>query len=546
MAEGGEFSLQDNTLHATGVPYIAVADSYVVPDSGKVAVQAGASIRTLRNAQVLTDSAQQYHKLYAGNIEVLSRSELRGDAIRNYYNAAGDSFKLRFSDFVFGNPQQKKKPVYTYATAHVEDGAAPFYIFPRIMYRGKAVLQAPDQHMNFDGEIKLNFTGNPEDSDWFPYKKDSLNPNNVRIPILKPKAADGLPLHTGLHVAAGSGMLYNTFVSRKQAEEDLDLFTVDGLLSYDKESGEFKMGREARAYGNAYEGNMLRYNEASNAIYFEGKLNLVKPKKGFNVSASGSGNANVDSSRYHLHTFLIFDMDVPGQALGSMAGNLRGNAAGAAAIANVDDAFLYQIGEFVGDRDARKYRDLSMAEYVPLPKLSKKLERSLILNDVDLRWSTEQKAWYSVGGIGVVSSLKEDINARMNGYLEMKQDMYGDPVVNLYIQADQYTWYYFSFFENGLTMASSDDKFNKAVRSKSKGSRGSSASFGVYEGTGMEKNEFLNHFQKTYLGNEPGFKTVTEQVVNEPTGNFDFISEDNDKKGRKKKRKKEEEGEGAF
>ncbi|WP_276499801.1 hypothetical protein [Pontibacter litorisediminis] len=547
MADGGEFSLLENTLHATGVPHIAVADLYVVPDSGKVAVQAGASIRTLRNAKVLADSVQQYHKLYAGNIDVLSRYALRGDAIRDYYNAAGDSFQLHFGDFVYGNPQQKKKPIFTFATAHLEDGAKPFYIFPRIMYRGKAVMQAPNAYMNFDGEVKLNFTGNPEDSDWFPYKKDTLNPNNVRIPILKPKAADGSPLHTGLHVATGSGKLYNTFVSRKQGAEDLDLFTVDGLLSYNKESGEFKIGREERAYGDAYQGNMLRYNEASNTIHFEGKLNLVKPKKSFAIEAAGSGDANVDSSRYSLRSMLAFDLDVPNQALGAMAGNLRGNAAGAAAISNVDDELLYQIGEFVGDRDARKYRDQSMTAYVPLPKLSKKLERSLVLTDVNLHWSNEQKAWYSVGGIGVVSSMKEDINSKMNGYLEMKQDNYGDPVVNLYLQADPYTWYYFSFFENGLTMVSSDDKFNKAIRSKSKGSRGATSSYGIYEGIPIEKNEFLNHFQKTYLGGEGGFKTVTENVVNEPTGNFDFISEDDGNKGRKKKKKKnEEEGEGTF
>ncbi|MCX2741413.1 hypothetical protein [Pontibacter anaerobius] len=547
MAEGGEFSLQDNTLHATGVPHIAVADSYVVPDSGKVAVAAGANIQTLRNAKVLADSVQQHHKLYSGNIDVLSRQEFKGDAILDYSNAAGDSFQLRFGDFVYGNPEQKKKPVYTFATAYMEDEAHPFYIFPKIMYRGKAIMKAPNESMDFDGEVKLNFTGNPADSDWFPYKKDTLDPNNVRIPILKPKAADGSPLHTGLHVATGSGKVYNTFVSRKQGVEDLDLFTVDGLLSYDKERGEFKIGREARAYGDSYEGNVLRYNQATNTVHFEGKLNLVKPKKNFNIEASGSGNANVDSSRYNMNTFLAFDLDMPNQALEAMAGNLRGNSTGAAAISNVDDELLYKLGGIVGDKDARKFRDMSLAGYVPLPKVSKRLERSLVLNNVDLRWSNEQKAWYSVGGIGVASSQKEDINSQMNGYLEMKQDMYGDPVVNLYLQADPYTWYYFSFFENGLAMVSSDEKFNKTIRSKSKGSRGSTSSYGIYDAMPIEKNEFLNYFQKTYLGGAEGFKTVTENVVNEPTGNFDFISEDDDKKGRRKKKKnREEEGEGTF
>ncbi|AKD02460.1 hypothetical protein POKO110462_16670 [Pontibacter korlensis] len=541
MADGGEYGLKENTLHATGVPYIAVADAFIMPDSGKVAVSADATMRTLRNAKVLADSVQQHHKMYSGNIDVLSRLAFKGDAVHDYYNAAGDSFRLVFADFVYGNPQQKKKPVYTYATATLDEEVKPFYIFPRIMYRGKAILQAPNAHMDFDGEVKLNFTGNPNDSDWFPYKKDTLNPTNVRIPILKPKAADGSPLHTGLHVATGSGKLYNTFVSRKQGAEDLDLFTVDGLLSYDKANSEFKIGREARAYGNAYEGNVLRYNETSNTIHFEGKLNLLKSNKNFGLEASGSGDANVDSSRYELNTFLAFDMNVPSQALNAMAGNLRGNAVGISTLSTADERMLYKLGEFIGDKEVRKYKEQSMINYVPLPKLSKKLERSLVLSNVDLRWSNEQKAWYSVGGISVASSLKDDINASMNGYLEMKQDMHGEPVVNLFLQADPYTWYYFSYFENGLSMVSSDDKFNKAVSSKSKGSRGSSGSYSIYDGALIEKNEFLNYFQNTYLGGKEGFKAITEKVANQPTGNFDFISEEDSKKEKKKKKKKEEE-----
>ncbi|MDX5436338.1 MAG: hypothetical protein LPK03_04050, partial [Pontibacter sp.] len=412
MAEGGEYELKGNTLRASGVPHISVADAFVMPDSGKVAVTAGAAISTLRNARVVADTVQQFHKLYKGNIDVLSRLAFKGDALHDYSNAAGDTFKMHFGEFVYGNPQQKKKPVYTFATASMEESETePFYIFPRILYRGKATMYAPQQYMNFDGEIKLNFTGNPADSDWFPYKKDTLNPNNVRIPILKPKTADGTPLHTGLHVATGSSKVYNTFVSRKQDEQDLDLFTVDGLLSYDRQKSEFKIGREERAYGDAYEGNVLRYNEATNTIQFEGKLNLLKPMNNFAVEASGSGSANVDSSRYNLNTFLAFDLTMPSQALNAMAGNLRGNAGAVEGINGTDEAMLYKLAEFIGDREVRKYRDQAMVNYVPLPSLSKILVRSLVLNDVNLRWSNEQNAWYSVGGISVASSMKEDINA---------------------------------------------------------------------------------------------------------------------------------------
>ncbi|RDV14064.1 hypothetical protein DXT99_15965 [Pontibacter diazotrophicus] len=542
IAASGEYDLKSNNLLAGGVPYIAVGDAHMVPDSGRVAVAADATIQTLRNALVLADSTQQYHRFYKGNIDVLSRTALRGSAVLDYYNAAADSFQLQFSDFVYGDPTEnvegkkakKEKIAYTFASASMEEDK-PFYVFPRILYRGKVMMRAPIQHLDFDGELKMNFTGNPDDSEWFPYKKDSLDPMNVRIPIIEPKAADGTMLHTGLHIGAGSGKIYNTFVSRKQAEDDLDLFTVDGLLSYNNDRKEFKIGHEKRAYGDAYEGSMLIYNEEANAVHFEGKLNLLKPVKNFAVEASGSGNARMDSSEYDLDAFLVFDMDVPEKALAAMAANLRAGAAGAAPAIENSDALLYKLGEFVGDKEVRRYVQQSATSHVPLPKLSKKLMRSLILSDVKLQWSNDHRAWYSAGSIGLASILKEDVNTRMNGYIEMREDMNGLPAVNLYLQSDPYTWYYFSFFENGMTMASSDDKFNKAVESKARGSRGSTSSYGIYAGAPIEKNEFVQYFRDNYLNGEEGFKVATEQVIIEPTGNFDYLEEE-PKKSKKKNR----------
>ncbi|WP_299826143.1 hypothetical protein [uncultured Pontibacter sp.] len=536
-AASGEYDLKANTILAGGVPYITVGDSYVVPDSGKVAVAGDATIKTLRNAKVIADTLQQYHKMYAGNIDVLSRNAFKGTAVHDYFNAASDSFKLTFTNYVYGNPRGKKKPIYTFAEAQADE-KSQFYIFPRILYRGKIMMHAPKEHFDFEGDLKLNFTGNPADSDWFSYKKDSLNPANVRIPITKPKAADGTPLHTGLHISRGSSKLYNTFVSKKQDMEDLDLFVVDGLLSYNKEKSEFKMGREGRAYQDSYEGNMLLYNEASNTVRFEGKLNLVKQMKNFNIEASGSGDANVDSSRYNLDAFMAFDLSAHSSILNTMASSLKENVGGTGEALDKSEATMYKLAEFIGDREARQYG--AAMEYVPLPKLSKKLLRSIVINKADLRWSNELKAWYSVGKISVASMLKEDINAQLNGYLEIRQDMNGEPAVNLYLQANPNAWYYISFLENSLTIYSADEQLNKQVRSKAKGSRGASSNYGVYEGSDIDKNTFLEHFRKNYLNGEDGFKVAAGQPANAlPASNVNYPEEEPAGKEKKKKRKKD-------
>lgn len=534
-AASGEYDLKANSILAGGVPYITVGDSYVVPDSGKVAVAADATIKTLRNAKVIADTLQQYHKLYAGNIDILSRKAFKGTAVHDYFNAASEPFKLTFSDYVYGNPNAKDKSLYTYAQAQADEDK-PFYIFPKILYRGKVVMHAPKDNFDFDGDLKLNFTGNPDDSDWFAYKKDSLNPTNVRIPIVKPLAADGTLLRTGLHISKSSSALYNTFVSKKQDEEDLDLFLVDGLLSYNKDKGEFKLGREDRAYKDSYEGNVLMYNNASNKIHFEGKLNLVAPLKNFKLEASGSGNAKIDSSRYDLDAFIAFDLTAHANILKTMASSLKENVGGAGEAIDKSEASLYKLASFIGDKGVRQYS--ANTTYTPLPKLSNKLVRSLIINKVDLRWSNELKGWYSVGKINVASMLKEDINAQLNGYLEIRQDMNGEPIVNLYLQANPYAWYYFGFQENSLTITSADEKLNKQIHSKSKGSRGSTSSYGVYEGSEIDKNIFLEHFSKNYLNGADGFKIATGQPVNEPVNTVSYSEEETGGKEKKKKRRK--------
>ena len=534
-AATGEYDLKVNSILAGGVPNIPVGDVYVVPDSGKVAVAADATIKTLRNSRVVADSAGHYHNLFSGNIDVLSRNAFKGTALRNYLNAASDSFNLQFADFTYAEHEisRKEKLMTTSALAQVKE-EDKFYIFPKIRYRGSVKMYSYRPHMDFDGDLKLNFTGNEADADWFPFKRDSLNPDNVQIPIVNPKAADGTLLHTGLHISRGDSKLYNTFVSKKQYEDDLDVFVVDGNLSYDKNLSEFRLVSAARSAADSYEGNELRYNEATKTIHFNGKLNLVNPLKHFNIESAGSGRANLDSSRYNMDALLAFDLTMPSAVSSAIAKKIAETAYRDGGELDGGDALLYKLGGIAGSRDARKYRD--QGGHVPLPKLSSKLVRSMVFSKVNLRWSPEKNAWYSVGKLGLASMMKQDINAFMDGFMEIKQDMNGEPVVNVYLQADAYTWLYLGYMENGLVVVSSDPDLNKVVRSKASGGRGGSYKYAMYMGETIDKNRFVDQFRQDYLKGKDGFKMATEPSVSDQ-GGFNF-SEDEEGSTKKKKKKK--------
>lgn len=535
-AATGEYDLKVNSILAGGVPYIPVGDAHIIPDSGKVAVASGATIKTLQNARVMADSAQHFHQLYAGNIDVLSRNAFSGTATRDYQNAAADSFKLQFADFAYKEHQLKKKESIntTYAEALVREDDN-FYIFPHIRYRGNVKMYSYKPHLDFDGDLKLNFTGNEEDSDWFPFKRDSLNPDNVRIPIMKQKAPDGNPLYTGLHLSRGTFKPYNTFVSKKQYDDDLDIFVVNGDLSYDKQTSEFKIIDETRSTEGSYEGNELRYNEGTKTVFFDGKLNLGNSLKNFGMEAAGNGIAKTDSGYYAIDALIAYDMTMPSPVIAALGKKLNETAIKGGGDLGQNDEMLYKLGNIVGHRDAARFRD--QGAQVTLPKLSNKLVRSMVFDKVDLRWSNKTNAWYSVGKLGLSNILKEEINADMDGFMEIKQDLNGEPVVHIYLQADPYTWVFLSYLENGLVVLSSDPELNKRISSKASGGRAAARKYGMYLGENIDKNRFVDQYKQDYFDGKDSFKMATQPPVAEQ-GGFNFAEDEEEENTKKKKKKK--------
>ena len=79
-ASTGVYDLAKYQMKVGGVPYIAAADAWIIPDSGRVNILAAGRLQRLRNAGVVLDSLAKFHKLYNGNIDVLSKEAFAGSA----------------------------------------------------------------------------------------------------------------------------------------------------------------------------------------------------------------------------------------------------------------------------------------------------------------------------------------------------------------------------------------------------------------------------------------------------------------------------------
>jgi len=549
-ATSAAYDIAKSLLATKGVPYIAVADAWIVPDSGRVAVAGGGKIQTLRRATVLLDSLEKFHKLTGGNITVTSRDAFSGDAKYISRTATGDSVAMKFTNFKSDSSalvsQASKKrfrllrhsapdaagpiSLATTATASV-DNNQKFQLAPSIGYRGGISLNSQKRGLIFDGQVQLQFGKLKGASEWFAVQ-DSIDPKNVVLTLAKPKTEDGTELVTGIFLSDADNKLYPRYAAAKATEADLPVLPVEGKVRYAAKTGEYSISKIDAADPKQYEGAVLTYNETNGRVNFRGPMAFVKNTKNYGIVAAGVGQANSDSARYQVDALLGFDINISSKAMDVMAANLGQVTKNGQLALDGSSNELYKIGQLAGNKATEAYAGRAPNTVPPLlGTVSPKLIHTLTLSRANLRWSPKQKAWYSVGKIGLAGINKRGLNALVDGYIEIKRENSTDQV-EVYLEADPQTWYYIRYANNIVVAMSSSETFNGLVGGKSKGDPSTATEYGVFLGDYSDVDGFRSHFEREYLGKSG--KLAARPAAPEPAPDVDTD------KGKKKKKKSDD------
>lgn len=514
-ATTGVYDLAKYQMKVGGVPYIAAADAWIIPDSGRVNILANGRIQRLRNVNIVLDSLAKFHKLYNGSVDVLSKEAFAGTG-EYVFKTARDSVSLRFGSFgpdpaavLAGkgkNVNRNKKdseenngPVEgppTVATA-VVSSSSKFQLTPRIGYRGNVELNSRRRGFAFDGQVQLQFGKNRALAQWIAVK-DSIDPRNFSLNLQDIKAEDGAPLLTGLFISDQTDAMYPLYAAALPNSTDITLFKVDGKLRYDNAKELYTISRNDPTDVNAYEGASLTYADATNSLSFRGPLTFIKDSKDFKMVASGVGTANPDSARYNIDALLGIDVTMPPKALDIMGAELGKTTKYLPEAQNGSTNELYKLAQFIGDKGVEAYT-MRKGAADPLSRLSPKLVHTIVLSKVDLRWNEKRRAWYSVGPIGVATVGKQALNALVNGFVEIRHEA-GNDVVQMYLEADPQSWYYLKYTNNLLLVKSQNEDFDAEIAAKAKGEYETATSYGAFLGDFSDVDAFRSHFQKDFLG----------------------------------------------
>ena len=516
------YEIEKATLNISGVPFIQTVDAKVLPDKGLVSIRRKGEMLPFTKARLVLDTLNEYHRLKNGNIQIVSKNKFTGDATYLYTTVTNDTIPVKMGNFELKNselaakndrntnkPIKPKKTAYTVANAEISEGEN-FIVAPRLQYKGGMTMLAPEPNLQFNGFIKTIIKKRPDmQVSWIPFKENPTKDIAIKIsPTLKNETEQ--PISVGLHYRSGSDGLYPTFLSTKESKNDQTIFVAQGLMRFDEKAKSFKIIPQTKTTDELIdEENAYTFNDAKGTFSYQGRLNLLndKAKEGEELFLSaGSVQANLDSSTYRFNTLFSFNFPATREFVSKIAENMVQS--------NLDEQnsdpaepewerLNAKLGALIGRKAAEAHVNRAAANYRPLHEASPKMNAAVVLSNVNLRWSPSQNAFYSVGKIGVSNLNNTDINATMDGMLEIRKSPRGDEI-SLHLAASDDIWYYFDWQQGKLAMVSSVQELNDLLLSKSKGDKkGDRKDAGVIPIGLEERDLFVDRFMTLYRPKPP-------------------------------------------
>ncbi len=447
------FDLKTYVLTCTKVPYIYVADSRVIPDSNKVVINQNAVMNTLRKCIIKTDTVKGYHDLYNCTIDILGRRSMVGTGYYNFTDKFKNKQVIYFSEIRVNNEKQ------TTAKSIIADTSA-FVINRHFDFKGDILLTSVKKDLNFNGYV-LPLHEAPPPSVWFRFD-DGLNQDSLLFSIDDPIDYDKNPLSIGFNVANDSTGMYSSFFSRRHAySDDIILLARSGKMYYDDKTNEFKVGDPKKLRGKSYQGSMITFNEPQKKITGEGKVNFNVNTDKFRVTAAGMITNKIMDSTYNLDIVALFDLVLPNKAMSMMVDSIFNTSRELPVLAN--DGYVVKIG--LGELAEEKNYDevIKNLEKDNTVVLVNEFRKTILFTDLKMVWNQKNRAFVAIGGLGVNSMGKTQINRRIFGKVQITKKRSGD-VVGIYFETNADTWYYFNFKGKTLSVLSSDESFNKEIK----------------------------------------------------------------------------------
>ncbi len=446
------YNYRTRLLHASRVPFIAVADAYVFPSGGELEVGYQATMSQLENAKVLASQLNRRHFIYNATIFVNGAKDYGGSGYYNYQDAFGNSHPVYFDRIWVDTTLQ------SHSSGRVEE-EDPFMLSPFFDFQGEVKMSAGNPYLTFDGGARIVHDCNIGKA-WLRFTRE-IDPADIRIPVgeqMKNIALD--KIFAGSMITRDSTHIYSTFISGRKDYFDASITGASGILLYDPELERYIISTPEKIADPSLPGKYLRLEIANCLVYGEGPIDLNLDYGHVKIISTGNAVHRVDEDEFTVHLLLGLDFHFSPDALQVMGSEID-------SLPDLEPVDLtrnhYQLAmrDLLGVTQARKLeRELALTGmYNEIPQAWK---NTIFFNDLPLKWNQNSRSFRYNGKVGIGNIGDIQINKKVDAYVELVEKGSGD-IFDIYLRVDRRTWYYFAYSPGGLQVLSSNRNFNDIV-----------------------------------------------------------------------------------
>ncbi len=499
-ASGAVYDLNAREILISGISQIPVADGYLTPEGGRLSIKESGDISEFKNASLVLDSINQWHKIIEADVVVLSPTRFEASGFYEYTNQIGKSYKIRFDSFQWREGQKGSSgqlPGYTYGAGYVNE-KDELELSPRIFFKGDVAMTAFKPALEMQGFIKFDLKSFPTNKAWIAYRSDGTE-TGITIDLEKSVTEFGIPVSAGLHV--GMSGLYATFMSDKKDDFDHDLFRPRGSLVFDTQNGSYTI-RDELAYNQmALAQTSFVLNDENRKLTWEGLHSFMEKATPIVLEAGAKGEGNLESGDFSLKGLMHLQLKTPSKLLDTLGYSLKNyvemNGLPPAILDRTGMA--YNLAHLIGEAPARTWEQGSMLKSTPVYNASPKMAKGILLNDLPLIWSQSKKAFYGHGNAGLSHFNSRDLNTEADIYLELKKSGFGDEM-NLLIRIRNNAWVFFRWTGDELQVYSSIENGNRWIEENTNIYSAGQGETLFSPARLSDAKGFIERYVKTYIG----------------------------------------------
>lgn len=418
LADHSKFYLENTLIESFKVPEIQVADAYIYPDTGYVAIDSNAVMRTLVNASITADIVNQYHKFYGASLDITSANYFQGSGDYEYLDQDGTPWPIGFE-------QIRVDTGTTVGRARLSQEES-FYMSPYFAYYGNVRMRADRKELYFQGHTHIEADCDAISTNWFAFSS-LIDPSNILIELPEVESDDNTKLlANGIYLASDTISGFAAFLSEEVRPTDKQMFFANGVLFYDEDLSSYVITEREKLENPALPINILRFNNYDCTMEGEGIMSLGDGKSQLDINSYGLIYYDLNTDEMQLEITMGMEFFFAKELLEKLALVISDNADGTGV--DISKTAFQVATEFrLDEKDLQKFNDEVSAFGAP-EKVPDDLQQTILFGDLLMNWTPESISFLSEGPIGLAGLGEAFVNTTVTGYVEIQRKRRGDEI----------------------------------------------------------------------------------------------------------------------